>query len=189
MQTFICDRYEFGADRASFHDGLRHLDDKRLGKQRLEAKQIYHALTAKEGWVHHPATKMWTGFTDALLEYGVSCCLEWRSRGHTDTMLDWFVDQLNPEVLVPEMPDFVNYDPFIEAHRSNLIRKDSEFYGSKWPDTRPNLPYLWPKVQVGYDGSPYFTYHLSAAEYKRGDYTLWEGTWVSESDGFKVMNL
>ena len=36
------------------------LDNKRLGKQRVEAYQIIRALTGEsQGWIHHPATKMW----------------------------------------------------------------------------------------------------------------------------------
>ncbi|AOE44876.1 hypothetical protein BI084_gp64 [Gordonia phage Terapin] len=195
MQTFICDRHEFGGHGGSFDVGLRHLDDKRLGKQRLETKQIYTALTTGKGWVHHPATKMWKGFEEALLHYGIACCQEWKRRGHEDTMLRWFTDQFVSAQLVDqfsaqpcEFPDFVNYDPFIEAHRSNLIRKDAEFYGSKWPDTRLSLPYLWPKVQVELNGDRYFTYHLSAAEHKRGEYELWPGTYVAD-DNLEVLNL
>jgi hypothetical protein len=33
---------------------------------------------------------------------------------------------------------------FIEAHRSNLIRKKPEYYRSLFPDTKENLFYIWP---------------------------------------------
>lgn len=39
------------------------LDDKRLGKQRVETSQILRALTwPRFAWKNHPAVRMWRGF-------------------------------------------------------------------------------------------------------------------------------
>ena len=48
------------------------LDPLRLGKQRVEALQILRALTVPGyGWRHHPAVKMWAGYEEALVRYGL----------------------------------------------------------------------------------------------------------------------
>ncbi len=46
----------------------RALDFRRLGKQRVEACQIYYAAItgARRGWANHPAAQMWAGHADAL---------------------------------------------------------------------------------------------------------------------------
>ena len=66
MQTFL----PFSSIRRS----VSSLDNKRLGKQRVEVLQILKALSGEtKGWVNHPATAMWRGYEDALVFYGVSC--------------------------------------------------------------------------------------------------------------------
>jgi hypothetical protein len=83
MQTFL--------PHPDFAASARVLDYKRLGKQRVETKQILMALTGQiKGWRSHPATKMWTGHEQALARYGVAICREWRARGYRDTLLPYF---------------------------------------------------------------------------------------------------
>ena len=135
MQTFL--------PYKSFAQSAACLDMRRLGKQRVEAKQILMALTGEsKGWVNHPATKMWRGYESALATYGLMCCNEWKMRGYTDTLTTYFC-----YVSVPEsngkMPDWLT-DEFCLSHRSNLIRKMPEYYGPMWPDVPDDLPYVWP---------------------------------------------
>ena len=60
MQTFITD-----FDMAQ---NAKKLDDKRLGKQRIEALQIANCLLVKESrWKNHPAVKMWKGYERFLI--------------------------------------------------------------------------------------------------------------------------
>lgn len=40
-------------------------------------------------------------------------------------------------------PDWLT-EEFCRAHQSNLVRKDPEFYGPKFPDVPLDLPYIWP---------------------------------------------
>ena len=62
MQTFL--------PYASFTDSLKALDNKRLGKQRVEAMQVLKALHIPDyGWRHHPCVKMWNGYDKALCDY------------------------------------------------------------------------------------------------------------------------
>lgn len=118
------------------------LDYRRLGKQRVEAKQLYLALTQSNyGWAHHPAAKMWRGHLSSLLDYGVAICEEWRSRGYRDTLLDWFTSQAyTPDT---RLPDWLT-EEFCRAHQSNLVRKAPEHYRPLFPDVPDNLPYIWP---------------------------------------------
>ena len=136
MQTFM--------PHDSYRESARALDYRRLGKQRVECKQILNVLTGQSaGWANHPAVKMWRGHTSQLVLYAIDVCTEWRSRGYRDSLLPWFTDQL--EVLpVAEAPSWMGYTEFHRSHRSNLTRKDVNFYGPKWPDVPADLPYIWP---------------------------------------------
>lgn len=79
MQTFL--------PYADFRASAQALDDRRLGKQRVEALQILRALTREKcGWQNHPATRMWRGYQEALAAYGMEMCDEWIRRGHPDTV-------------------------------------------------------------------------------------------------------
>jgi hypothetical protein len=134
MQTFL--------PYPSFMRSAECLDRQRLGKQRVEAKQIYLALTQiGYGWKNHPAVKMWKGYELTLLSYGHIICLEWRNRGYNDTLLGFFADNMtegdakNPPWLTQE---------FCRSHQSNLIRKNPEHYRYMWPDVPDDLPYIWP---------------------------------------------
>lgn len=54
MQTFL--------PYPSFRESAKCLDNKRLGKQRVECIQIIKAINnPKYGWQNHPAVKMWRG--------------------------------------------------------------------------------------------------------------------------------
>lgn len=146
MQTFV-------PHGSHFHDNARALDYRRLGKQRVEAKQILMALRGEsKGWTNHPATKMWRGYEPALALYGTIMCREWRRRGYVDNLRSYF-DGLLSEYLADTnaalvMPPWLYDDAVVLSHRSNLIRKDEDFYGPKWPDVPNDLPYIWPVQEV-----------------------------------------
>ncbi|WP_242424468.1 MSMEG_6728 family protein, partial [Frankia sp. EI5c] len=78
MQTFL-PYPDFAATAAV-------LDERRLGKQRVEALQILRALTyAGYGWQHHPAVRMWAGHPRAVAAYGLVICAAWTAGGRADT--------------------------------------------------------------------------------------------------------
>ena len=63
------------------------LDNKRLGKQRVEALQILRAnLGLTKGWRNHPAAVMWRGHEGYLYLYTNAMCMEWRQRGFVDNV-------------------------------------------------------------------------------------------------------
>jgi hypothetical protein len=94
MQTFITD--------PDFTRSAVNLDMRRLGKQRVEALQILitiqkmclenpsikvngedgHIISRTLGWSHHPAVRMWFGYTDFLAMYYNSIVNEWVRRGY-----------------------------------------------------------------------------------------------------------
>ena len=138
MQTFITYK--------SFRDTAKSLDNKRLGKQRVECYQILKALSDPEyGWQNHPAVKMWRGWEPALIQYGYEICREWISRGFNDTC-ELKITQFSKKYPVPtivEVPNWLN-DEFIRRHRSNLIRKMPEYYSKQWSNISADLEYIWP---------------------------------------------
>lgn len=125
---------------SSFGMSAYVLDRKRLGKQRVEALQIYRTLTGvSKGWRNHPAVRMWRGYELALCAYGRIMCVEWEKRGYKDTCFDKF-----PLPVGPVFPEWMWRPEFSASHRSNLLRKDPEWYG-QWGWTEPpDLPYVWP---------------------------------------------
>lgn len=136
MQTFL--------PYPSFRKTARSLDWQRLGKQRSETKQIVMALSNPfYGWANHPAVNMWRGYEEALIEYGCEICKEWRRRGYQDKQLDWFKDRRWPELGLV-LPPWVGDKKFHQAHQSNLLRKDPEWYGQYNWKVSADLPYIWP---------------------------------------------
>jgi hypothetical protein len=116
------------------------LDRQRLGKQRVEARQILNTLLFGGGWANHPAVRMWRGFEAALVSYGDIIIHEWMRRGYRNSMplLALYLPEL-------EMPPWLG-DPALHAsHRSNLLRKAPEHYNRFGWTERPDLPYVWPK--------------------------------------------
>lgn len=136
MQTFL--------PYPDFIQSARSLDRMRLGKQRVEAKQVHLALTTPNyGWRHHPAVRMWEGHVDLLVRYGVAVCGVWRSRGYRDTLLDYFMSA--PVVGDGHIdPPWLGDEAFHISHQSNLIRKLPSHYAPQFPNVPDNLPYLWP---------------------------------------------
>lgn len=130
---------------ASFEASAFALDDKRLGKQRLEARQLLDTLTGRsEGWANHPCTRMWRGHEWWLAEYGRVVCLEWRRRGFADEMLSRFTGYIRAHGKPPE-PKWLGDEALHASMRANLVRKDPRrykvFLGFK---EEPADGYAWP---------------------------------------------
>lgn len=135
MQTFL--------PEPSFLTSAMCLDNKRLGKQRVEAMQILNALrNPNHGWRHHPAVKMWRGYEHALAAY-MNCCIHvWKSRGFRNTMK--LAD-------IPEefaFPHWFGNKEFHDSHKSNLLRKAPEHYQQFNWNVPDDLPYVWPTSEA-----------------------------------------
>lgn len=148
MQTFL-PYPDFAASAAV-------LDDRRLGKQRVEALQILRAATwVSYGWKRHPAVRMWQQHPEALAAYGIAVCAEWVARGHADTCAATISADLRAAGLPPprsqdklarlgKLPDWLGDERLHRSHRAALVRKDPQYYTPRFPDVDPALPYFWP---------------------------------------------
>lgn len=149
MQTFL--------PYSNFAQCARCLDYKRLGKQRVEAYQILRILlglgkknkNGKIAWENHPAVKMWKEHEFLLIAYILTICSEWKKRGYKDTIIEKSLklanDFRNKNDYVCKQPSWYFDEKFHASHRSNLLRKNKEYY-SQFGWTEPdNLEYVWPK--------------------------------------------
>lgn len=135
MQTFL--------PYSDYEKSAQSLDYRRLGKQRIEAKQILLALSDPNyGWRHHPAVLMWKNCEYELCKYAIAICKEWIKRGYVDNQLPFFEEKMSK--FAPKTPIWMGHDKFHIAHQSNLIKKDSGYYQSKFPGVPNDLPYFWP---------------------------------------------
>lgn len=138
MQTFL--------PYYSFTESLQSLDNKRLGKQRLEALQIISIIegrpkkdgSPRKGWKNHPCVIMWTPYVAALKQYFNISLNVWINRGFTNNM------QPEPIPSGIILPYWLGFSKFHASHRSNLLRKDYDYYyyTHGWEDN-PEDPYIW----------------------------------------------
>lgn len=161
MQTFL--------PYSDFTKSAQCLDNKRLGKQRIEAWQIYQTLQKgkyKEcscgcnevfnghcvgcgskakitAWYNHPAVRMWKGYEFALLEYGKIICEEWLNRGYKDTLWIKFWQELGNTNFKIKYPSWLGNKKFHDAMKSNLLKKDKSHYSKFGWKVKENLPYVW----------------------------------------------
>jgi hypothetical protein len=149
MQTFL--------PYPDFIDSARTLDPRRLGKQRVEALQVLRGLTwPGYGWRHHPAVKMWAGYEEALVRYGLDVCDVWCSTGRADTCAGTLATDLAAACGIHrvrtqsalahagELPPWLGQEDLHLSHRVSLLRKDPDFYRPIFGDLPPDLPYVWP---------------------------------------------
>jgi hypothetical protein len=127
-----------------FQKSVEVLDYRRLGKQRVETFQVLNILlerTPTKGWRNHPVTIMWTGYETALKAYQNITIREWARRGYKNNMS---YEDLSGETII--MPPWFGDDRFHKSHRSNLLRKDFEYYSNHF--TEPvDIEYFWPGVE------------------------------------------
>jgi hypothetical protein len=150
MQTFL--------PYADFLASAHALDQKRLGKQRVETVQVLRGLTRPGyGWRHHPAVKMWAGYEEALVRYGLDLAAVWTATGRADTTAATLTADLaaacgltsirdQPALAAAgDLPPWLGDPAFHTSHRSALLRKDPDFYLPLFGDEVPDdLPYVWP---------------------------------------------
>ena len=139
MQTFL--------PYPNFTETAECLDYKRLGKQRVEALQIHNIVSGKRtygGWINHPIVKMWRGFPNLLAYYHNVMIKEWINRGYKNNM------ELLPENITcscpcvdNETPSWLGNNRLHSSHRSNLLRKDPDFYGQYGWSEPSDLDYVW----------------------------------------------
>lgn len=147
MQTFL--------PYKSFTISAKCLDQKRLGKQRVEAKQIINVLEKlklgeKPKWSNHPAVRMWNGYIKALKLYHNACIDEWIYRGFNNTMKMYKVRPFDVKY-----PEWLDDKRLHISHRSRLVAKDSEFYSQYGWKVDVEMPYWWPVPLLGNTAKPW----------------------------------
>lgn len=155
MQTFL--------PYASYQESANCLDNKRLGKQRVEGIQVLEILKSgptkkPKAWVNHPICDMWRGYEQALIEYICVMCDRWTSLGFRDTCKDKALQYKDDSEII--YPWWSGLDQVHKSHRSNLFRKNADVY-NVFKSDGPDLPYCWPKdingtkwLRYKYSGSP-----------------------------------
>ncbi|WP_119730877.1 MSMEG_6728 family protein [Thermomonospora amylolytica] len=149
MQTFL--------PYPDFAATARVLDARRLGKQRVETVQVLRGLTVPGyGWRRHPAVRMWTGYEEALVRYGLEICREWCAAGRADTCAATLLTDLDQSTgmrhvrtqeeleKAGDLPPWLGDPAFHRSHRSSLLRKDPGHYGPLFSGVPDDLPYVWP---------------------------------------------
>lgn len=136
MQTFL--------PWPNIKESVKALDNRRLGKQRVEAFQILKIIDGtipNARWRNHPAVKMWVGCREMLALYHDECIFEWIRRGFKNNMELKFP---NKAKIVP--PWWFGDESFHRAHRARLIEKDETFYLPKFPNDKGFncSKYFWP---------------------------------------------
>ena len=133
MQTFL--------PLPSFRASAACLDDKRLGKQRVEALQIYRSLTIESyGWKNHPAVKMWKGHELWLMAYHDAVIDEWVYRGFNNNMELFYPNNFH----TCPFPQWWGDDRLHSSHRAALLFKDFESYREFGWAEEPKIDYWWP---------------------------------------------
>lgn len=149
MQTFL--------PFPDFAESARVLDPRRLGKQRVEALQILRGLTVPGyGWRHHPAVKMWAGYSEALVRYALDICQEWVAAGRADTVAATITAEYGRTprsqsglAAVAELPPWLGRADYHRSHQSSLMRKDPDWYRQYFGDVPDDLQYVWPVSDRG----------------------------------------
>ena len=130
MQTFL--------PYSNFNKTAEVLDWRRLGKQRVEGMQIIKTILNPEakGWKNHPIVIMWTPYVQALQLYTNTMITEWIKRGYNNNMKLYDISSI-------QFPHWLGNKEFHSSHRSNLLRKDTEYYSQFDWEEDSNLPYIW----------------------------------------------
>ncbi|MEN3047718.1 MAG: pyrimidine dimer DNA glycosylase/endonuclease V [Candidatus Caldarchaeales archaeon] len=119
------------------------LDDRRLGKQRVECKQVLNAILRKlgliedgrRGWLNHPIVLLYFNdgkpYVSDLVGFFRACVEEWRRRGYSSSI---GLDDIAPLLARIETTEGT---PVTRVHeieyRRILLMKDPEHYVRAFP--------------------------------------------------------
>ncbi len=124
------------------------LDYKRLGKQRVEARQILSIITGEAKWTawrNHPAVLMWKPYISELKYYYDIMVLEWVKRGYVNHMPLYGIGKI-------EMPWFMYCKPILDSHKATLLRKNHDHYKQFFSVSQKYLSrnVIWPIIGEKY---------------------------------------
>lgn len=133
---------------ASFQKSAECLDNRRLGKQRVECDQIIKLLLdlptiagkRRTGWRNHTAVRMWRGYVPALMLYMNTCVNEWVKRGKNNNYQLWPESETGSAVMPPWLGD----ERVHSSHRKVLLYKEADWYKKFQWEELPAYEYFWP---------------------------------------------
>ena len=138
MQTFLPDADHYQSARV-LHP-VHHLGN-----------QLYReGLTLlRGGWRNHPASRMWRGYERELAAYLLALLDELRRRGRWYGRVAVELRKARRSFPKTGFPQWLGDQAFHAAHRSNLLRKDSEkgwdWYAKLGWTEKTDIPYVWPE--------------------------------------------
>lgn len=143
MQTFL--------PYSDFDKSAKCLDYRRLGKMRIEARQVLDIITGraepnkngKVAWEHHPAVSMWRGYPEALAAYMNACIREWKKRGYVNNME---LIEVQPNY---KKPPWIGSRKFHRSHKEALLFKAPEYYKKFRWKVEAKYDYVWPTGKKG----------------------------------------
>jgi hypothetical protein len=106
-------------------------------------------IPVKLGYIYHPAVLLWFNYLSALKHYTMVHIEECKARGMQNSITLGY-EYFNKDAPICEVSSSVNYPPwtkdgdFLIRHRSNLIRKDKEYYAPIFPTVANDMQYFWP---------------------------------------------
>lgn len=134
------------------------LDYRRLGKQRVESYDSIYLCYRHKGidkriefnksnkqveylwkrYKNHPAVLMYINYINYLKLYYNTIRQEWISRGYNNSLPKL---RIHGKIIVPH---FIGNRKFHNSHKSNLLRKNSNYYSQFNWKIKNDLPYFWP---------------------------------------------
>ena len=84
--------------------------------------------TPKAGLQEHPCVRMWRGYEHALVNYAFICNLEWKLRGHEETLTDKIATLQKCIPTKYEVPWWKFIDSITHSHRKALLRNRRSHY-------------------------------------------------------------
>jgi len=123
---------------------VKHLDNLRLNKQRVEAQQILDMLS-NGNRNNHPSVLMWVGHADALKVYINHCIHQWLKRGKHCTLQPY----TDVDESTVEWPWWFTWPLLHLSHKCSLLRKDPEYYSKQFTLSKKEQEwlqygYIWP---------------------------------------------
>ena len=125
----------------SYISSVRVLDNKRLGKQRLEADQILKIIRGEySAWKNHPIVRMFRGYEESLILYKNCCMFEWQARGYKNIKLQFQYVEAYENI---QHPPWLGREDIHSSHRAALLYKNFEWYSKFGWEEEPKLQYIW----------------------------------------------
>ncbi len=85
---------------------------------------------------------MWKPYLEALIDYGITICNTWIDLGYKDSVKDKLLVYAAKQPC--HMPHWLGDKRLHASHRSNLLRKDFNYYAEYGWTEPTDLPYYYP---------------------------------------------